>query len=256
MLNTQAAALQDDGAAPDGARSAGADFRVNSPAEVHAVLRQFVEGDMPLALTTADGTNYSTTLWADDPQRGMLVFSADPGDLRVHRLIEAEDVVAVGYLDAVKVQFDVQGLVLVHGRDASALNAQYPTEIYRFQRRGNFRVRPLTHAQPTARLQHPEVAGMQLTLRVLDVSVGGAAVLLPIDVPALPRGSVLGDVQLDLDPQTRMKVGLHVVHVSTSSTHGRGTRLGCELLGLTSEGMRSLQRYIDQTQRRRRMITL
>jgi c-di-GMP-binding flagellar brake protein YcgR len=223
---------------------------------VHALLRQFVEGDVPLALTAPDGTYYSTTLWADDQARGVLVFSADPGDLRVHRLIEAEEVVAVGYLDAVKVQFDVHGLVLVHGRDASALNAEYPGELFRFQRRGNFRVRPLTHAQPTARLAHPGVPGMLLTLRVMDVSQGGAAVFLPDDVPTLACGSILPNVRLDLDPQTRLQVGLRVIHVATVSTHSRGIRLGCELIGLGSEGVRALQRYIDQTQKRRRLFTL
>jgi len=256
MFTTQAAALQDlEAPAPPGAvLDAGADFRVSSPAEVHALLRQFVEGDVPLALTAPDGTHYSTTLWADDQARGVLVFSADPGDLRVHRLVESDEVVAAGYLDAVKLQFDVRGLVLVHGRDASALNAEYPDELYRFQRRGAFRVRPLTHAQPTARLAHPAVPGMLLTLRVMDVSQGGAAVFLPDDVPALPLHTVLGGVQLDLDPQTRLSVALRVVHVSAPSKQGRGTRLGCELVGLGGDGVRALQRYIDQTQRRRRTL--
>lgn len=254
---TQAAPLSDSlgpGAAPPATGLAGEEFRVDSPAEVHALLRQFVEGDVPLALTTPEGTHYSTTLWADDPQRGVLVFSADPGDLRVHRLVESDEVVAVGYLDAVKLQFDVRGLVLVHGRDASALNAEYPQELFRFQRRGAFRVRPLTHAQPTAKVAHPQVPGVLLTLRVMDVSHGGAAVFLPDDVPALPQGSVLAGVQLELDAQTRLTVALRVVHVGPALPGSRGVRLGCELLGVGSEGTRALQRYIDQTQRRRRSL--
>jgi c-di-GMP-binding flagellar brake protein YcgR len=212
MHDTQAAAL--DELRGQVAAGTAEDFRVRTQAEVHALLKQFVDGDVPLALTTPDGDHYSTTLWADDPQRGVLVFSADPGDLRVHRLIEADEVVAVGYLEAVKIQFDVQGLVLVHGRDASALNAEYPQELFRFQRREAFRVRPLTHAQPTARLAHPALPGMQLTLRVLDISQGGAAVLLPDDVPSLANGTELGRVRLELDAHTVLKVGLKVVHVS------------------------------------------
>lgn len=254
MLNTQAAAL--DALQDSGAAVAAEDFRVRSPAEVHALLRQFVEGDVPLALTTPDGDHYSTTLWADDPQRGVLVFSADPGDLKVHRLIEAEEVVAVGYLESVKVQFDVQGLVLVHGRDASALNAEYPCELFRFQRREAYRVRPLTHAQPTARLTHPALPGMVLTLRVLDISQGGAAVLLPDDVPALAQGAQLGRVRLELDAYTVLEVALKVVHVGSVNSQGRGTRLGCEMVGLSGEGARALQRYIDGTQRGRRLFTL
>jgi c-di-GMP-binding flagellar brake protein YcgR len=219
-------------------------------------LRQFVEGDVPLALTAPDGTHYSTTLWADDPVRGVVVFSADPSDLRVHRLVESDEVVAVGYLDEVKIQFEVRGLVLVHGRDASALNAEFPAELFRFQRRGAFRVRPLTHAQPTARFVHPAVPGVMLTLRVMDISQGGVAVLLPDDVPALPRGCHLSGVSLELDPQTHLKVGLHVVQVVEPEAPIRGTRLGCEVEGLGAEGARALQRYIDQTQRRRRAFAM
>lgn len=253
MFTTQAAPL---GAVPDAASAASEDFRVRSSADVHALLRQFVEGDVALALTTPDGVYYSTTLWADDPERGMLVFSADPGDLKVHRLIESDEVVAVGYLEAVKVQFDVQGLVLVHGRDASALNAEYPLELFRFQRRGNFRVRPLTHAQPVARLVHPGLPGIVLTLRVMDVSQGGAAIFLPDDVPALGHGQVLGDVHLELDAHTRLKLALRIIHVTELTEAGRGLRLGCEMIGLTGEASRALQRYIDQTQKRRRLISL
>lgn len=253
MYPTQAAPL---GAVPDGASPASEDFRVRTSSDVHALLKQFVEGDVPLALTAPDGTYYSTTLWADDPDRGMLVFSADPADVRVHRLTESDEVVAVGYLEAVKVQFDVQGLVLVHGRDASALNAEYPLELFRFQRRGDFRVRPLTHAQPVARLAHPALPGVLLTLRVLDVSQGGVAVFLPDDVPALRKGEVLGGVLLELDAGTRLKVALHVVHVGPAGDAGRGLRLGCEMAGLKAESARALQRYIDHTQRRRRLLTL
>lgn len=235
---------------------AGEDFRVNSAAEVHALLRRFVDGDVPLALTAPDGTHYSTTLWADDPARGVIVFSADPGDLRVHRLVESDEVVAVGYLDEVKIQFDVRSPVLVHGLDASALNAEFPAELFRFQRRGAFRVRPLTHAQPVARFVHPGAPSVQLTLRVMDISLGGLAVFLPDDVPPLPEGSSLPAVSLELDPQTRLIASLRVVHVSTPETQGRGTRLGCEIDGLGSEGARALQRYIDQTQRRRRSFAM
>lgn len=234
----------------------GEDFRVNSASEVHMLLRQFVDGDVPLALTAPDGTHYSTTLWADDPVRGVVVFSADPADLRVHRLVESDEVVAVGYLDEVKIQFEVRSLVLVHGLDASALNAEFPAELYRFQRRGAFRVRPLTHAQPTARFVHPGAPSVQLTLRVMDISQGGVAMFLPDDVPALPEGSELPGVSLELDPQTRLLTRLRVVHVSTPETHSRGTRLGCEIDGLSSEGVRALQRYIDQTQRRRRSFAM
>ncbi len=95
-----------------------------------------------------------------------------------------------------------------------------------------------------------------LTLRVLDISQGGAAVLLPDDLPALAQGAQLGRVRLELDAYTVLEVALKVVHVGSANSQGRGTRLGCEMVGLSGEGARALQRYIDGTQRGRRLFTL
>ncbi|MEX8493662.1 flagellar regulator YcgR PilZN domain-containing protein, partial [Sphaerotilus sp.] len=52
------------------------EHRVRALVEIRALLKQFVDGDVPLALTTPDGVNYATSLWAEDPQRGVLVFAA------------------------------------------------------------------------------------------------------------------------------------------------------------------------------------
>ena len=40
-------------------------------------------------------------------------------------------------------------LVLVHGDRVNIINARYPRELYRFQRRTSFRVRPAVSAMPT-----------------------------------------------------------------------------------------------------------
>ena len=53
-----------------------------------------------------------------------------------------------------------------------------------------------------------------------------------------------------------LEVALKVVHVGSANSQGRGTRLGCEMVGLSGEGARALQRYIDGTQRGRRLFTL
>jgi len=99
------------------------EHRVRALVEIRALLKQFVDGDVPLSLTTPEGVNYPTSLWAEDPQRGVLVFAADPRDEAVQRMTESHEVMATGYLDSVKVQFDLHDLVLVHGRSASAFNA-------------------------------------------------------------------------------------------------------------------------------------
>ena len=95
------------------------EFRVNSPAEVFSLLKQCADGNVLLSLSSPEGAAYTTTVWALDPARGLLCLSADGDDIKLQRLLESEEVVAVGYLDSVKLQFDLHDLVLVHSGRAS-----------------------------------------------------------------------------------------------------------------------------------------
>ena len=63
----------------------------------------------------------------------------------------------------------------------SALSCAFPQVVYRFQRRSSFRVRPILRSSPVARLRHPDLPELDLSLRVLDVSLGGCALFVPDD---------------------------------------------------------------------------
>ena len=130
-----------------------------------------------------------------------------------------------------------------------------PQQQTRFQRRGAYRVRTIERYGPTARLAHPAIPDMQLALRVLDVSVGGCALWQPDDVPALAAGVTIAGVDIALDGETRFHAALTLHHLSSLAPHGRGVRVGCEWQ-LAGPAERSLQRWIDQTQKRRRLLTL
>lgn len=233
------------------------EHRVRALVEIRELLRQFVDGDVPLSLTTPDGANYATSLWAEDPQRGMLVFAADAREEAVQRLAESQEVMATGYLDSVKVQFDVHHLVLVHGRSASAFNARYPREVYRFQRRNAFRVRPSGRAQPHAVLSHPDLPRRQIDLRIVDISSTGVALMLNENLDLFRCGQTLPDALLVLDTTTRLRVVLRVMHVSEVNVSlARHRRIGCELLDLGLAGRRDLQHYLDHIQKRHRLLAL
>jgi c-di-GMP-binding flagellar brake protein YcgR len=233
------------------------DFRLSTPGEILVMLRKLNDGNVLINLNGSDGAAYTTTLWAIDPVRGTLSFSAEGENNQVQALVEAADAVAVAYLDSIKLQFDVQGLVMVRGNNESvALNCAFPRELFRFQRRSSFRVRPLMRATPTARVRHPMIHDMPLALRVLDVSIGGCALFLPDDVPPLQPGVVLNGVQIDLDVDTRITTSLRLQHITSLNPESRGVRLGCEMVNPASDVLRGLQRYIDQTQKRQRLLSL
>lgn len=240
----------------DGPRDAWAEFRVALPAERTALLRQLREENIPVMLNASDGCSMTSSLWAVDSEHERISFSVNAAHPNLGAVVEAEEVVAVAYLQSVKLQFDVLDLVLVQGMQACTLQAAAPREIYRFQRRGGYRVRTAARHAPTARLRHPAMPEMNLALRVLDISIGGCALWLPHDVPPLQAGTQLTEVHVVLDGDTQFVAALHLMHVTVLAQSERGARLGCEWRPLPGTAARDLQRWIDQAQKRRRLLSL
>lgn len=226
------------------------DFRITSNVEIKALLKQLMETNTMVTLSGPGGGAYTTLLWTVDEARGVISFSAEANDQRLQQLMEGGELVAVAYLDSIKVQFDVDGVVLVRGGN-TAINARYPRQFYRFQRRSFFRVRPLSGNLPCAQFRHPAIPDMSLSLRVLDISLGGAALFLPDNVPMLAAGCTLRHCQLVLDDETLLDVDLVLHHVSVMNPESKGARLGCEIQSLHGSDERALQNYINQTQKRR-----
>jgi c-di-GMP-binding flagellar brake protein YcgR len=173
------------------------EFRVSSTRDVGTLLKQLLDGSVLLNLNGSDGRVFTSAIWTLDTTRGTIGFNADPNDPAMQSVLHSREVTVVGYLESVKVQFDVQNLVLVHGNKASVLSCPFPREMFRFQRRNAFRVRPLMRSAPTAKLRHPDMPDTEFSLRVIDISIGGCALFLPDDVPMMNAGVVIGGVRME-----------------------------------------------------------
>lgn len=231
------------------------DFRMTSSVEIRAMLTRLCNGSVTLALNASDGSDWAARPWAIDSARAAisLVFDGDPAEPRLQSVLQSSHVIAVGVIDNVKIQFEVSGLVLVQGANSCALRCAMPREIFRFQRRDSFRVRPPLRAAPAARLAHPQLPPM---LRILDVSMGGCALFLPGKTPAVTAGAVLEDVELDLEVNVRISTHLRIQHVSELNAEATGVKLGCQFLNASPSALRNLQHYIAQTQKRARLVTI
>jgi flagellar brake protein len=230
------------------------DFRMTSSVEIRNMLTRICDGNIALVLNASDGSDWPVKPWVIDTARSAIsmVFDGAKDDPQLARVLESNQVIAVGVIDSVKIQFDVQSLVLVHSGNSSALRCAMPREIFRFQRRDSFRVRPPVRSAPAARLSHADLPGL---LRILDVSMGGCALFLPCTTPSVPAGTVVRDAQLDLEIGVRVQTDLRIQHVSALNTEGTGVKLGCQFLNASSSSLRHLQNYIQQTQKRARLVT-
>jgi c-di-GMP-binding flagellar brake protein YcgR len=238
---------------------AAAELRISAAAEILSLLREMQERALVLTLAAPDGASCAASLSALGPGQQHLSFSADASDPLVQALLRADEVIAVAFLDRIKVQFQLDNLLLVTGRDGSALRADLPQEMFRFQRRSAFRVQPFDIGAPSARLGSLDARAPRL--RILDISMGGVALFVPEDAAPLAPfapGAALGSAQLQLDRNTRLEVSLRVQHVSDACADAgaapRGLQLGCAFEAVSTLAARDLQRYIDQTQKRRRVL--
>lgn len=232
------------------------DFRCSDARAVHALLCELRDTAGPVVLGSADGSVLRATLWTVDLARRRVSFDVEATDPALPSLVVADECTAMAWLNAVRLQFDLGGLMLVHGPRGTALQATMPAELYRFQRRDAFRVALHASQATSVELRHPAIPDIRLSLRVLDLSTTGCALQLPPDMPPLPLGIELHGVLLELDARTTLPVMMRTLHASSAGAQADGVRVGCEFLSLEPDTRRALQRHVDQLQRQRRLLAL
>lgn len=239
-------------------QTAPEELRVSSTAEIAAYLQQLQREATELMLSGPPGLSLTSRIVALDSAADLLglEIGADPEGIS-QVLVAGGEITAVAYLGTIKLQFDIEAPVLVSGEQGAVLRATLPTRLYRFQRRQSFRVQPAGSVYP--RVVLPGCAEPGRALRVLDISIGGLALALPADTAAapLPIGHAAAGLVLELDRLTALRVALLPHHDSPISGDTTGTRqLGCAFVDLDAAAGRSLQVYVDQTQKRRRLLKL
>ncbi len=221
---------------------------VDEPGRIAEALQRLVDGANPVTVRSADNTVLEATLWSQDAGRGVISFSADADDPRVQALVEANDAVVTAQLDEVVVRFHIDSLVLVRRGSDCAMSSSFPLQLERVHRRNSPRVRPIARTTTVARLNHPLEPDRRLVLRVLDISHSGFALFMPDRLPAIPPGTRLAPVLIELDSETRLRVVLELLHVTALHPRSGGVRLGCRLLATPPEDAERLARYVDQAQ--------
>ncbi|MFG6465571.1 flagellar brake protein [Roseateles sp. BYS87W] len=232
------------------------DLRVPSAAEVLAYLQQLQREQAAVQLTGPQGESLSARIVALDAAADFigLALGADPEGIS-QALVSEGEITAVSFLGAVKLQFELDAPVLVSGEQGSVLRCPLPERMYRFQRRQSFRVQPAGSMYPRVVLPGSTEPGR--ALRVLDISIGGLALVIPPDFGALQPGDVARGLTLELDRVTALRVNLLPHHASPIRGDATGMlQLGCAYVDPDAAAHRTLQVYVDQTQKKRRLLKL
>lgn len=234
--------------APDASPAVDADFRLDAPGEIMNWLRELLRSQARIQLTTPDGAAIHTVLRSLDTPQGMLTMEAPQARDTLPPILSSDELVATAFLDKIKLQFDVSGLVAIRG-EGEVLRAPVPLRIYRFQRRQAYRVASAGQLYPALKLNGADLP----RIRVVNVSAGGVALQWPANVVPAPRALEELSGTLELEREVSFSTLLRVQHL-TEGEVGAPHHVGCAFVSLAPTAARALQVFIDQAQKRERLM--
>ena len=221
--------------------------KVYSRAEIVGMLRSLRDACVLVtAYFDADPGFGVTTLLAVDDAGDKVVFDALSVDVAQRRLLAATKITFVGFVEAIKLQFVVRGAHVSMHEGKPSFSVPIPDQVLRLQRRDAFRVRPPMSKPATCRLPLTAGSGQFEALRVLDISIGGLAVLTYPEKIDLSAGVLIEGCQLDLPGVGGASVSLRVRHVDTVPRDEKARRCGCEFVKMAPSVQLMLARYVNQ----------
>lgn len=227
-------------------------FKVTHPAEIERVLRGVMSKRSLVTACSENNRDFLvTTLVEIDPDARAVYFGASPDPAVDQALMDSSEVAFNTAHDQVRVLFKTPSLKRVDLGGEHVLRADMPKELLRFQRREFYRL-------PTP-MSHPvkctlECAGAKIDTVVLDISIGGLAVLAYSSDSGPKEGDVCRGCRLTLPDAGNFLVNLRVCAVYDQAQKNglNSRRLGCQFVDLAPSMETDIQRYIIRVERERR----
>jgi len=226
-------------------------FTVYSAVEIAALLERMKAADAPITVYFDGGSAFSLTSLLAVQMPGTVVFD---GVRDERQLLSAESLTFVGFVDQVKVQFTTEKAVAMPFDGAPAFRVPMPEKLLRLQRRDTFRVRTLVGKPAYCLVPYGPDGRQYEKLQLLDISVGGIAVVTQPQKFELRLGKSIADCYLDLPGIGLVSVGLQVRHVESGADGKTGGTAGCEFVDVGGQARNQIQRYVNQLDMERRKV--
>ena len=220
-------------------------FAVQSQPEVVGLLRAVLDRGVPLNVFLGAGSAFDVmALRRVDEAAEVLVFDSPAEEGMRRRLLEAPTLTCVGFVDEVKLQFSACGARPATLAGRPAITMPMPARMLRLERRGSVRVRPPGRRIAVCRLPLRGAAGEYESLRVLDISMGGLAVLTYPERADLDVGMEIDGCRLDLPGVGGAAVSLRVRHIGPLASEDSARCCGCEFVRLAPAVQAMLARFV------------
>lgn len=228
-------------------------YWVRQPLEIEHILRELSRLGNPVSIHAepADNPALSRIIDVNGSTRTFLL-DTDPDASINARIAQSHTLTLISNHEGVQIQFSIATPVMVRHDGRDAWRSPMPDRLLRLQRRESYRLG--TSLAHPIRCRLPTAAGI-LETTLLDISVGGVAMLAYEDGRHLAAGQVIQGCRISL-PDEAAELGCNLRIVNTFSVllkNGRlSHRAGCEFVNLPASAESLIQRFILRTERERR----
>lgn len=234
-------------------------WTLTQPDAIATELQRLVDGGVTCLLRPEDGNDLLAQPVAVSLSGGYIDWRLCGADAHASALQAQSRVRVSATLGPVDLLFEGSSFV-IYRSDPQAFRCAIPGQVLRVQRREHYRVRMRAYSRggPSV-LFRLEGHRDPLKVRMLDLSVGGCGLLLPqgLASQAFMPGDKLRAVRVELDADMTLLVAA-VVRWSTpvrdKDTLLVRLRVGCAWTNMTVSSQRVIQQYLDEVQRKRRML--
>lgn len=168
------------------------------------------------------------------------------------RVLAARDPVFVVFFENVKIQFRAPLAQATNFEGRPAFRVRLPTQMLRLQRREYFRVRTPVLGQASCLVPVGAGASKYESLQLLNISVGGLAMMSYPSLFDLPVGETVRNCYLDLPGVGPVNVSFRVVNVYGDDGTADGRRCGCQFVDLSPQARTMVQRYVNRIEAEQR----
>lgn len=231
-------------------------YTLHDPREVRWLVQSLIDARALISAHLMPGGLNSPTALLELYDDDTVLIDGNHSDVVNQRVLQADYLMCVSQLDRVRIQFRLHDLELVENEGRPAFQAPMPEWMVRLQRRELFRLAiPASHhvvctVPVSAGAGLPAVS---MDLRVLDISGGGVALMLPDNHSAFHPKKRFERCELRLPEVGKIPVTLEVCYVSKLEQRpGHAImRSGCRFVDLPFNLENQVLNYIFRTERAR-----
>lgn len=195
-----------------------------------------------------------TRLLAVRPEYEELIFDATSvRDLDA--LDGTESIEAGAKIDAIRIFFRTGFAEAAIFRGQRVFRACVPEAIARVQRRGSVRYQVPALNPPVVSLRLPSKNDRELRLRLMDISLGGVALVLEDRALAFEPGTTLRNCRLDLPGCGVVETDLSIQYVDLMDRKSGWRRMGCRFSDLPMFALTHVRSYVTTLERERNEAT-